>query len=154
MNFFFFCFSIFIALYLGLVGGRKNIQRKTTSPFLSQLLIHYMSTIQIFMHLIRLCVKNSHPFASQSFLQHFAPFEVHINIKTLLNTPPYQKYTFSERKLHEESKYDIQKCVGGRVRMSGLRKSTILDQIWNSPSCVISPYPEPLLPISSDLNSL
>ena len=34
----------------------------------------------------------------------------------------------------------------GRVRMSGLRKSTFLDQIWNFPSCVISPYPQPLLP--------
>ena len=84
---------------------------------------------------------------AQSFLQHFAPFELHINIKTLLNTPPYQKYTFSERKLHEESKYDTQKYVGGRVRMSGLRKSTFLDQIWNFPSCSISPYPQPLLPI-------
>ena len=84
---------------------------------------------------------------AQSFLQHFAPFELHINIKTLLNTPPYQKYTFSERKLHEESKYDIQKCVGGRVRMSVLRKSIFLDQIWNFPSCVISPYSQPLLPI-------
>ena len=67
---------------------------------------------------------------AQPFLQHFALFEVHINIKTLLNTLPYQKYTFSERKLHEKSKYDIQKCVGGRVRMSRLRKSTFLDQIW------------------------
>ena len=74
---------------------------------------------------------------AQSFLQHFAPFELHINIKTLLTTPPYEKYTFSERKLHEESKYDVQKCVGGRGRMSGLRKSTFLDQIWNFPSCVI-----------------
>ena len=84
---------------------------------------------------------------AQSFLQHFAPFELHINIKTLLNTPPYEKYTFSEWKLHEESKSDIQKCIEGRVRMSGLRKSTFLDQIWNFPSCVISPYPQPLLPI-------
>ena len=84
---------------------------------------------------------------AQSFLQHFAPFELHINIKTLLNTPPYEKYTFSEWWLHEESKYDIQKCVGGRVRMSGLRKSTFLDQIWTFPSCVISPYPQLLLPI-------
>ena len=84
---------------------------------------------------------------AQSFLQHFAPFELHINIKTLLNTPPYEKYTFSERKLHEKSKYDIQKCAGGRVRMSRLRKSTFLDQIWNFPSCVLSPYPQPLLRI-------
>ena len=83
---------------------------------------------------------------AQSFLQHFAPHEVHINIKTLLNTPPYPKYTFSDRKLHEESKYDIQK-VGGRVRISEWRKSTFLDQIWNFPSRVISPYPQPLLPI-------
>ena len=80
---------------------------------------------------------------AQSFPQHFAPFELHTNIKTLMNTPPYQKYTFSERKLHVESKYDTQKCVGGRVRMSGLGKSAFLDQILNFPSCVISPYPQP-----------
>ena len=84
---------------------------------------------------------------AQSFLQHFAPFELYINIKTLLNTPPYEKHTFSEWKLYEESKYDIQKCVGGRVRMSGLRKSILFDQIWNFPSCVISSYPQPLLQI-------
>ena len=77
----------------------------------------------------------------------FCTFRASHQHKTLLNTPPYEKYTFSERKLHEESKYDVQKCVGGRVRMSGLRKSTFLDQIWNFPSCVISPYPQPLLPI-------
>ena len=85
---------------------------------------------------------------AQSFLQHFAPFELYINIKTLLNTPPYEKYTFSEWKLYEEFKYDIQKCVGGRVyRMSGLRKSILFDQIWNFLSCVISLYPQPLLQI-------
>ena len=34
-----FCFSICIALYLGLVGGEKHTET-TTSPFLSQLLMH------------------------------------------------------------------------------------------------------------------
>ena len=91
---------------------------------------------------------------AQSFLQHFAPFELHINMKTLLNTPLYEKYTFSERKLHEESKYDVQKCVGGRVRMSGLRNPHFWIKFGISFMCHITLPSTPTSNISSDLNSL
>ena len=92
------------ALFKGPISVNSLRLRKVFKPFRNkenacQWQCHYM--------VMRLELTPIFALHSHSFLQHFAPFELHINIKTLLNTSPYQKYTFSERKLHEESKYDI-----------------------------------------------
>ena len=84
---------------------------------------------------------------AESFLQHFAPFELHIQHKNFIEHPTLSKVYIFWKELARGIQVCIQNCVQGRVRMSGLRKSTFLDQIWNFPSCVISPYPPPLLPI-------
>ena len=47
---FLFCFSIFIVLYLGLVGGGEHIQRQPTVS--SSANYWYMSTIKMFMQSI------------------------------------------------------------------------------------------------------
>ena len=55
----------------------------------------------------------------------FAPLELQDSLTLKILALPYQKYTFSERKFHEEFKYGIQYDIGSGTKIF------ITENIWS-----------------------